>query len=196
MTHDEVFSIADHLSLRQGAKIRLPADRDVRLSPLRRRDAFDARTGGPRLAPQPTRRIISAEIVTGMDELGVLIAGHTQQRLLVSARSSRSPRRDATCPTPMRPACRWRQARWRATIWAIRHPREGLREADELDFRECLESRVPISARWSAHTPTGRRCRAAASCSGAARFRTSRGCCKASARGNGLREESDETASP
>ncbi len=30
-----------------------------------------------------------------------------------------------------------------ATIWAIRHPREGLREADELDFREVLEIARP-----------------------------------------------------
>jgi homospermidine synthase len=30
-----------------------------------------------------------------------------------------------------------------ATIWAIRNPREGLREADQLDFRQVLEIARP-----------------------------------------------------
>ena len=30
-----------------------------------------------------------------------------------------------------------------AMIWAIRHPHEGLREADQLDFRECLDVARP-----------------------------------------------------
>jgi homospermidine synthase len=30
-----------------------------------------------------------------------------------------------------------------ATLWAVRHPQEGLREADEIDFREVLEIARP-----------------------------------------------------
>ena len=142
MTHDEVFSIADHLSLRQGARFEYrptvmfvyhPCD-DAMLSALE--------LEGRGWQPQPARRIISSEIVTGMDELGVLIAGHTRNaywygsQLSIAEARRHVPYSNATCLQVAAGALA-------ATIWAIRHPREGLREADDLDFRECLDVARP-----------------------------------------------------
>jgi homospermidine synthase len=142
MTHDEVFSIADHLTLRQGAKIEYrptvmfvyhPCD-DAMLSALE--------LEGRGWMPQPVRRIIRAEIVTGMDELGVLIAGHAKNaywfgsQLSISEARRHVPYTNATCLQVAAGALG-------ATIWAIRHPREGLREADDLDFREVIEIARP-----------------------------------------------------
>ena len=50
VTHNEAISIADYLTLRDGDAVALPADRALRLPPLRRRGAVGARAGRPRLA--------------------------------------------------------------------------------------------------------------------------------------------------
>jgi homospermidine synthase len=142
MTHDEVFSIADYLSLRQASRFEYrptvmfvyhPCD-DAMLSALE--------LEGRGWQPQPARRIISSEIVTGMDELGVLLAGHARNaywygsQLSITEARRHVPYSNATCLQVAAGALA-------ATIWAIRHPREGLREADELDFRECLDVARP-----------------------------------------------------
>jgi homospermidine synthase len=91
---------------------------------------------------QPTRRIIRAEIVTGMDELGVLIAGHAKNaywfgsQLSIAEARRHVPYTNATCLQVAAGALG-------AMIWAIRNPREGVREADQLDFREVLEIARP-----------------------------------------------------
>jgi homospermidine synthase len=142
MTHDEVFSIADYLSLRQGSRFEYrptvmfvyhPCD-DAMLSALE--------LEGRGWQPQPARRIISTEIVTGMDELGVLLAGHARNAYWYGSQLSIADARrhvaysNATCLQVAAGALA-------ATIWAIRHPREGLREADDLNFRECLDVARP-----------------------------------------------------
>ncbi len=104
MTHDEVFSIADYLSLRQGSRFEYrptvmfvyhPCD-DAMLSALE--------LEGRGWQPQPARRIISSEIVTGMDELGVLLAGHSEECVLVRFaavdRRGTSPRALLQCHLP------------------------------------------------------------------------------------------------
>ena len=142
MTHDEVFSIADYLSLRQGAKFEYrptvmfvyhPCD-DAMLSTLE--------LEGRGWSLQPTRRIIRAEIVTGMDELGVLIAGHAKNaywfgsQLTIAEARRHVPYTNATCLQVAAGALG-------ATIWAIRNPRAGLTEADQMDFRAVLEIAQP-----------------------------------------------------
>ena len=142
MTHDEIFSIADYLSLRHGSRFEYrptvmfvyhPCD-DAMLSALE--------LEGRGWQPQPSRRIISAEIVTGMDELGVLLAGHAKNaywygsQLAIAEARRHVPHTNATCLQVAAGALA-------ATIWAVRHPREGLCEADDLDFRECLDVARP-----------------------------------------------------
>jgi homospermidine synthase len=142
MTHDEVFSIADYLTLRQNSKIEYrptvmfvyhPCD-DAMLSALE--------LEGRGWMPQPTRRIIRSEIVTGMDELGVLLAGHSRNaywfgsQLSIAEARRHVPYTNATCLQVAAGALG-------ATLWAVRHPQEGLREADQIDFREVLEIARP-----------------------------------------------------
>ena len=83
MSHDEVFSIGDLLSLRNGGHLTYrptvmfvyhPCD-DAMLSVLE--------LEGRGWQPQQRQRRLGADIVTGMDELGVLLAGHSTQRVLV-----------------------------------------------------------------------------------------------------------------
>ena len=46
-------------------------------------------------------------------------------------------------------------------VWALENPLAGIVEADEVDYRRCLEVQLPDLVRSSASTPTGRRSKAA-----------------------------------
>lgn len=149
MTHDEVFSIADHLSIRQEGStaeglsafgyrptvmfVYHPCD-DAMLSALE--------LEGRGYEMQPRRRVLAGDIVTGMDELGVLIAGHARNaywygsQLSIEETRRHVPHANATSLQVAAGALA-------ALVYAIRHPRLGVREADDLDFRECLAVAAP-----------------------------------------------------
>jgi homospermidine synthase len=142
MTHDEVFSIADHLSLREGGVfgyrptvmfVYHPCD-DAMLSALE--------LEGRGWQMQPSRRVLTTELVTGADELGVLLAGHARNaywfgsQLAIDEARRHVPHANATTLQVAAGALA-------AVVSAIRHPRRGVLEADELDFEECLAVAAP-----------------------------------------------------
>ena len=142
MTHDEVFSIADHLSVRgeQGFEYRPtvmfvyhPCD-DAMLSALE--------LEGRGWEMQPSRRVLTSDLVTGMDELGVLLAGHARNaywygsQLTIQEARRHVPNSNATSLQVAAGALA-------AAVWAIRHPARGVLEADDLDFQECLDVARP-----------------------------------------------------
>jgi homospermidine synthase len=91
---------------------------------------------------QPSRRVLTADLVTGMDELGVLLAGHPKNaywygsQLTIEEARRHVPYSNATSLQVAAGALA-------ATVWAIRHPARGVLEADDLDFRECLDVARP-----------------------------------------------------
>ena len=146
MTHDEVFSIADHLSVRDGTSFSYrptvmfvyhPCD-DAMLSALE--------LEGRGWQMQPTRRVLTTEIVTGADELGVLLAGHARNaywfgsQLSIEEARRHVPHANATTLQVAAGALS-------AVVSAIRHPRRGVLEADDLDFEECLAVAAPYLGR-------------------------------------------------
>ncbi len=146
MTHDEVFSIADCLSLRENGRfvfrptvmfVYHPCD-DAMLSALE--------LEGRGWQVQPSRRVLTTELVTGMDELGVLLAGHARNaywfgsQLTIEEARRHVPHANATSLQVAAGALA-------AACYAVRHPRLGLREADELDPGECLAVAAPYLGR-------------------------------------------------
>jgi len=142
MTHDEVFSIADYLSLRDGGAFGFrptvmfvyhPCD-DAMLS------ALELEGRGWQI--QPSRRVLTTELVTGADELGVLLAGHARNaywfgsQLTIEEARRHVPHANATTLQVAAGALA-------AVVSAIRHPRRGVLEADDLDFEECLAVAAP-----------------------------------------------------
>lgn len=142
MTHDEVFSIADCLSLRDGDRFAYrptvmfvyhPCD-DAMLSALE--------LEGRGWQMQPSRRVLTTELVTGMDELGVLVAGHARNaywfgsQLTIEDARRHVPHANATTLQVAAGALA-------AACYAVRHPRLGVVEADDLAFSECLETARP-----------------------------------------------------
>ena len=146
MSHDEVFSIGDLLSLRNSGRLTYrptvmfvyhPCD-DAMLSVLE--------LEGRGWQPQQRQRRLGADIVTGMDELGVLLAGHSRNaywygsQLAIEEARRHVPYANATSVPVAAGALA-------AVVWAIRNPERGIVEPDELDFEECLSTATPYLGR-------------------------------------------------
>jgi len=82
------------------------------------------------------------DIADGIDELGVLLMA-TRAAPIGSARSCRSARRGGLRRTNNATSMQVTSAVLAGMIWAIRHPRQGIVEADDMDFREVLDIQMP-----------------------------------------------------
>jgi homospermidine synthase len=156
MSHDEVFSIGDQLSLRSGGRLAYrptvmyvyhPCD-DAMLSVLE--------LEGRGWDPQEKRRRLARDIVTGMDELGVLLAGHSRNAYWYGSQLSIEEARKHV-PFANATSVQVAAGALAAVVWAIKNPRRGLIEADALDFEECLETATPylgkLVGEFTAWTP-------------------------------------------
>jgi homospermidine synthase len=146
MSHDEVFSIGDLLSLRSGGHLTYrptvmfvyhPCD-DAMLSVLE--------LEGRGWQPQQRQRRLGADIVTGMDELGVLLAGHSRNAYWYGSQLSiEDARRHVSYANATSvPVAAGALA---AVVWAISNPKRGIVEPDELDFEDCLSTAAPYLGR-------------------------------------------------
>jgi homospermidine synthase len=148
VTHDEVFSIADHLSIRDRGKFTYrpsvmfvyhPCD-DAMLSALE--------LEGRGWILQPSCRRLGTDIVEGMDELGVLLAGHERnaywygsQLTIAEARRHVAFANATTIQVTAGAVA--------AVLWAMRNPRRGVLEPEDLDYEECLETAAPYLGRMT-----------------------------------------------
>ena len=87
---------------------------------------------------QDRKRILMDEITSGMDELGVLLAGHKKNaywygsQLTIEEARSLAPYNNAT-------SLQVTVAVLAGIIWAMENPDRGLLEPDELDHKRILE---------------------------------------------------------
>jgi len=148
VTHDEVFSIADYLSVRGPGGVLYrpsvmfvyhPCD-DAMLSALE--------LEGRGWVLQPSCRRLGMDIVEGMDELGVLLAGHERNaywygsQLTIQEARRHVAHANATTMQVTAGAVA-------AVLWAIRNPRRGVVEPEDLDFEDCLETAEPYLGRMA-----------------------------------------------
>lgn len=140
--HGEAITIGDHLTVRDGDDVRyrptvhyayLPTDAALA-------SVHECRMGGFRL--QERQRIMTDEITTGMDELGVLLLGHdlngwwTGSQLTIGETRELVPHQNAT-------TLQVAASVLAAVAYALRHPERGLCVPDDLDHREVLSVADP-----------------------------------------------------
>lgn len=142
ITHGETISIADHLTLREnGAAVYRPT---VNYAYHPCDDALLSmhEMAGRNWQPQRDQRIIRDEITAGMDELGVLLMGNTKgvywygSRLTIEQARQLAPYNNATS---MQVAA----GVLAGVVWALRNPRAGVVEPDDLDYEAVLEIAKP-----------------------------------------------------
>jgi len=143
VTHNESISIADYFTVREGNKVVYrptchyayhPANDAV----LSLHELFGA-TG----KMQPSWHILDEhEIVDGIDELGVLLYGHGKNAYWYGSQLSIEETRQLA-PYQNATGLQVSSAVLAGMVWALENPNAGIVEADEMDFRRCLEVQLP-----------------------------------------------------
>src|SRR5205823_5523550 len=105
---------------------------------------------------QSRKRLMVEEIATGIDELGVLLLGPKRgvywygSRLSIDEARRVAPHNHAT-------SLQVTAAVLAGVIWAIEHPRAGIVEPEELDYRRVLDIAGPylgdVVGVWGGWTP-------------------------------------------
>ena len=143
VTHNESISIADYFTARDasGAVIYRPtchyayhpADDAV----LSLHELF----GSGKM--QTKHHILEEnEIVDGIDELGVLLYGHAKNAYWFGSQLSLEETR-TLAPYQNATGLQVTSAILAGMVWALENPNEGIVEAEEMDFKRCLEIQLP-----------------------------------------------------
>ncbi|MGD9738372.1 MAG: homospermidine synthase [Bauldia sp.] len=143
VTHNEALSIPDFFSVIEGGEVVYrptchyayhPSDDAV----LSLHELFGK--AGER---QPEEHILDEhEIEDGIDELGVLLYGHARNAYWYGSQLSVEETREIALyqnATGLQVS----SAVLAGMVWALEHPNAGIVEADEMDYRRCLEVQMP-----------------------------------------------------
>jgi homospermidine synthase len=144
VTHNESISIADYFTVRDASGKAVyrptchyayhPADDAV----LSLHEIFGA--AGKR---QLREHILDEhEIVDGIDELGVLLYGHAKNAYWYGSQLSIEETRELA-PYQNATGLQVTSAALAAMVWALENPEAGIVEADEVDYKRCLEIQRP-----------------------------------------------------
>ncbi|MGE0500447.1 MAG: homospermidine synthase [Rhizobiaceae bacterium] len=82
------------------------------------------------------------ELVDGVDELGVLLYGHDKNAYWYGSQLSLAEARELA-PYQNATGLQVTSAVLAGMVWAVENPDAGIVEADEMDFRRCLEVQLP-----------------------------------------------------
>ena len=144
VTHNELISIADYYTVRdeKGEAVYRPtchyAYHPCDDAVLSLHELF-GRAG----EIQSAHHILGeAEILDGVDELGVLLYGHARNAYWYGSQLSVEETR-ALAPYQNATGMQVTSAVLAGMVWALENPSAGIVEADELDFRRCLEIQLP-----------------------------------------------------
>lgn len=157
VTHAESISIADHLTLRdKSGEVAFRPTVHYAYHPCDDAVLSLHELAGNNWRRQRSQRILRDEICAGMDELGVLLMGHPRgvywygSRLTIEQARALAPYNNATSLQVVAGILG-------AMAWALRHPRAGLVEPDDLDHATVMELATPYLGElvgvWSDWTP-------------------------------------------
>ena len=144
VTHNEAISIADYFTVRdeKGEAVYRPtchyAYHPSDDAVLSLHELF----GGAGQIQSAQHILTEAEIVDGIDELGVLLYGHARNAYWYGSQLSVEETRDLA-PYQNATGMQVTSAVLAGMVWALENPKAGIVEADEMDFRRCLEVQRP-----------------------------------------------------
>lgn len=148
VTHNESVSIADYYSLHEGEKaVYRPtvhyAYRSCDASILSIEECF-----GNNSELQKEAYVLMDDIVSGMDELGVLLMGHKKgiywygSQLTMDATRKLAPYQNAT-------GLQVTAGVLAGMVWAMENPKAGVVEADEMDYERAMEVLEPYMGKMT-----------------------------------------------
>lgn len=142
ITHGESISLADYLTVGEGADIRWRPTVHYAYHPCNAAVLSLHELAGKNWQIQKSKRVMMEEISEGMDELGVLLMGHAKgaywygSQLTIEEARRLAPHNNAT-------SLQVTVAVLSGVIWAIENPSRWLIEPEEMDFERILEIAAP-----------------------------------------------------
>jgi homospermidine synthase len=161
ITHNESISIADYFTLREGGKVVYRPTCHYAYHPCDDAVLSLHEMAGNAWQAQPDWTILDErEIVDGIDELGVLLHGHAKNAYWYGSQLSIEETRQLA-PYQNATGLQVTSAVLAGIVWMLENPDRGIVEADDMDFRRCLEIQRPylgpVIGRYTDWTPAERR---------------------------------------
>ena len=142
ITHGESISIADYFTLREGDRVIYRPTCHYAYHPCDDAVMSVHELAGKTWKQQDEQRLMMDEIVSGVDELGVLLMGHEKGAYWYGSQLSIEEAR-ALAPLNNATSLQVTATVLAGIIWAIENPRRGVVEPDELDFARILDIARP-----------------------------------------------------
>jgi homospermidine synthase len=142
ITHGESISISDYLTHREGEKVVYRPTVHYAYHPCDDAVLSVHEFAGRNWHLQERKRILNEEIIDGIDELGVLLAGHKKNAYWYGSQLSIDEARKLV-PHNTATSLQVCVAVLSGMVWAMENPRAGVIEPDEMDFRRNLEVCMP-----------------------------------------------------
>ena len=143
VTHNESISIADYFTLREKGKVTFRPTCHYAYHPCDDAVLSLHELAGRQWQAQEDWIILDeADIIDGIDELGVLLYGHDRNAYWYGSQLSIEETRDIA-PYQNATGLQVTSAVLAGMVWALENPDAGIVEADEIDFARCLEVQMP-----------------------------------------------------
>jgi homospermidine synthase len=142
ITHAEAISIADYFAIRKDATLLYRPTVHYAYHPSDSAVLSLHEFCGRNYQIQDRKRILMDDISKGIDELGVLLAGHKKNaywygsQLSVEEARKLAPYNNAT-------SLQVTSAVLAGMVWAMENPNNGLTEPEDMDFKRCLKICMP-----------------------------------------------------
>jgi homospermidine synthase len=142
ITHGESISISDYLTHREGETVTYRPTVHYAYHPSDSAVLSVHEFAGRNWQLQDRKRILMHDIVSGVDELGVLLAGHAKNAYWYGSQLEIEEAR-ALVPHNSATSLQVTVAVLSGMIWAMENPALGIVEPDEMDYRRNLEICMP-----------------------------------------------------
>ena len=142
ITHSEAISLADYYTVKQDERVVYRPTTHYAYHPSDNAVLSVHEFAGRNWHLQDRKRIMMNEITGGIDELGVLLAGHKKNAYWYGSQLSIDEAR-RLAPFNSATSLQVTAAALSGVIWAIENPNRGIVEPDDLDFKRPLQICLP-----------------------------------------------------
>ena len=161
VTHNEAVSISDYYTVMEGERAAYRQTCHYAYHPAN--DAvlsLDELFGRAGVRQDKSHILDENEVLDGIDELGVLLYGHKKNAYWYGSQLSIDETRDLA-PNQNATGLQVTSAVLAGMVWALENPEAGIVEADEMDYRRCLEVQMPylgpVNGHYTDWTPLAHR---------------------------------------
>ena len=146
ITHSEAISLADYYTVMDGARVAYRPTTHYAYHPSDNAVLSVHEFAGNNWRLQDRKRIMMNEITAGIDELGVLLAGHKKNAYWYGSQLSIDEARKLA-PYNSATSLQVTSAALSGMIWAMENPNRGIVEPDDMEFERPLEICKPYLGR-------------------------------------------------